>query len=303
MAQSQRLGFILILLTVTGYSFFAIWARQLTAAGMQPLDIATWRFLIAVPLLWLLVRLRRAPESARPLPRLALLAGGPLLTIAALAGFTGLTLIPASVYILLYYSYPAIVALIAVVRGERLSMISWLALGLTLAGVALTMPDLREGLQQSGNVGGFVLAMINALAVALYFVFSNRVLRDHTDMPRASLWSLTGALIPLLVIGLLRPAPAPPTSGAWLSMFALVIISTIIPVVTLNAGIQKLGAVRASIMSTLEPILTLILAVIVLGDRLTLIQLIGGALILASVIMVQLNRPDVTVNVLPEIQG
>jgi drug/metabolite transporter (DMT)-like permease len=78
----------------------------------------------------------------------------------------------------------------------------------------------------------------------------------------------------------------------WLNLFALVVVSTVFPVFFLNAGIQKVGPARAAILGTVEPLLTIILAAVFLGERLQPVQLVGGAFILASVVILQLSRPD-----------
>ena len=78
----------------------------------------------------------------------------------------------------------------------------------------------------------------------------------------------------------------------WLRLLGLAIFSTVIPIFAFYAGMQKLGAARAAILSTIEPVFTLVLAFFLLNERIEAIQLIGGALILASVILLQLGRGE-----------
>ena len=65
-----------------------------------------------------------------------------------------------------------------------------------------------------------------------------------------------------------------------------------LPVFALNAGIRKLGSTRAAIIATFEPLLTAVLALIFIGEVLLPIQWLGGAMIIASVIVLQLRRPS-----------
>lgn len=286
MNRTQRQGFVYIMLSITGYAFLPVLVRLLQAAGMHPLDIATWRFAAAAPALWLLIAALRRPAPAHRLPRVSLLLLGVLLSIAAMSAFFGLQRLPAGVYVLLFYSYPAMVAVISALLGERLSRRAWAALGLALVGVTLTIPDFGAGLSSDSWVG-VLLALVNALAVAVYFVINNRLLRGHTGLAYASAWVITGAMGVMLALALVRPVNPAPDTISWLYLLALALVCTVLPVFTLTAGIQKLGASKAAIAGTFEPVLTIILAALFLGETVQAGQLGGGALILASIILLQ----------------
>lgn len=288
--RTRRDGIILILLSVFGYSLFPVWVRFLSDAGLGSLDIAAWRFIFAVPLVWIAVSVRGRQPLRVPLPRRGLLLSGSIMTLAAVTGVAGLQLIPAAVYVLLFYSYPAIVALISFLRGERLARAEWFALGLTLVGIALTMPDLSAGFQAGGNALGVVYALVNAVAVAVYYVVTAKLLDECDDTPRASAYSVTGALLPLLVYVLFAGIAIPQDAGMWLLLVGFALVSSVLPMVTLNAGIQRLGASRAALISMVEPLLTLTWSFLLLGDTILPVQLLGGALILGSLVMLQLRQ-------------
>lgn len=285
--RTRREGVILIVLSVLGYSIFPLWVRALSEVGLSSIEIATWRFVIAVPLVWLAVTLRGRQPLRVPLPRGRLVLAGMLMAIAAVTGVAGLQMLPAAVYVLLFYSYPAIVALISVFRGERLARGEWLALGVTLVGIALTMPDLGSGLNGADNLLGVVFALVNALAVALYYIATARLLDRCDDTPRASAFSVTGALLPLLAYALVTGLPIPTDPALWLTLIGFALFSSVLPMVTLNAGIQRLGPSRAAILSMFEPVLTLLWSFLFLHDRIEPIQLVGGALILGSLVLLQ----------------
>lgn len=289
MDSTQRTGAIYILLSVTGYAFFPIFARLLQNSGLPSLDIATWRFALAAPVFWLVVLARRSPPSGKRLPHYWLLGMGTLLSIGAVCAFFGLERIPVSTFIVLFYTYPAMVALISAFLGEHLPSASWLALGLTLVGVALTAPDFNAGLS-GDNMVGVVLALVNAFIVAVMFMLSSRLLRGHTELARASAWSVTGACLVFLALALVRSLGRPAQPTEWLGLLAMACFSTVFPIFFLNAGIQKLGPTKASIMGTVEPVFTTLLAVLLLGEKLQAVQLLGGALILASLVMLQTHR-------------
>lgn len=313
MSRNERDGALFILLSVTGYALLPVWVKTVQAAGLNSLDVATWRFGLAVPIIWLLVWLtgQTARASSKRLPRSRLLAMGTIFAVAAVAAFWGFERLPAGTYVVLFYTYPAIVAVMSAFLGERLPLTGWLALLLTMLGVFLTVPDFTAGLG-SGSIQGVLLALFNALIVAVYFILSGRLLKGHTALAEGSALSLTGAFLVLLLIVPLRAAQIPagqlsdnivrtglslPLLAAgspdglkiMLSMLALAAFSTVLPVFFLTAGIQKVGATRASILGTVEPILTSLFAFLFLGESMGGGQLLGGGLILLSVILLQVS--------------
>jgi drug/metabolite transporter (DMT)-like permease len=294
MDRTRRDGILLILLAVSGLSFFPIFTHFMSDNGLESQDIATWRFLVSAPLLWLIVLMRGGRASGEPLPRWSLLAVGTLLAVEALTGIRGLQLIPAGVFVLLFYSNPAMVAVINLVRGERLGKTVWLALVMTTIGIALTLPDLSAGLAQTQNAEGAALAIFSAFVIALYLVLLNHFLRGTNDSSRATAYTTTGALLPLLGLMLVRPLTIPSNPTTWALVLGFALVSTVFPMIAFTAGIQKLGASRAAIVSTVEPLLTLIWSFLLLGEKLLPIQIVGGALIFISVILIQLRsaNPD-----------
>lgn len=291
--SSKPGGAIFVLIGIIGYALLPIWTKNIQPSGLAPLDIATWRFLFAMPIMWLLLAALRTPPPDKPLPRRGLLGLGVLLVLAALSMFFGLERVPASTYVLLFYTYPAMVALINFVLGERMPLQSWLALAITLTGVALTVPDF--GVELGGEaLAGVLIAFVNALAVAVYFILNSRLMRGHTAMGRASAWAITGGFVTMLVIMAVRGGVAvPPDTKTWALLLLLASVSTVMPIFMFMVGIQRLGSSKAAILSTVEPIGTLILATLLLGETLQAIQLFGGALILTSMVLLQvpLRRP------------
>jgi len=304
MPHNQRDGVILIVLSVLGYACFPIISKKLFELDVQPLDIAFWRFVFTAVMLWGVVALRgvlrtrsvlrahgsTSPAPAKPLPRLRLILLGTFFVGQALTALWGLERLPSATFSVLFYTYPAMVAILSLFLGERLSPTAWLAIAGTLVGVALTTPDFSAGLS-GGNFVGVLMALADALMVAVYFLIFNHLTRDHTDMVRISALTVTGALAVMLIIALTLGVNLPP-GDAWLHLGLLALISTALPVFALNAGIQKLGATRAAIIATCEPIFTAVLALIFLNESMEPIQWVGGAVIIASVVMLQLRRSE-----------
>lgn len=298
MQHNQRDGMLLIILSVLGYATLPVITKKLFEHDVQPLDIAFFRFLFTTIIFWGVVAARslwrgqpvaRSP-SAPPLPRLRLILLGTFFVGEALTAFWGLERLPSATFVVLFYTYPAMVAVLSLFLGERLSPTAWLAIAGTLVGVALTAPDFSAGLS-GGNFIGVLMALIDALLVAIYFLLINHLTRGQKDMLLISALTTTGA-VALMLLLVLFTGIRMPQGDAWLYLGLLALISTALPVFGLNAGIQKLGATRAAIIATCEPIFTAVLALIFLGETVQPIQWVGGAVIIASVILLQVRRSE-----------
>lgn len=288
---SARQGFIYVALSVIGYSTLPVWTFYLLNSGLEPLSIAFWRFLLAAPSFWLMTAVtRRAADSTAPrLPWRRLFVAGTLLSGAALCAFYGLQRMNAGTYVVIFYTYPAITAIIALFLGERLSRWGWFAIGLTLIGVALTAPDFSEGLR-GDNAIGVILALINALIVATYFTLSSRLLSGKlttiSQTARASALAVSGALS-VMTLFAITGAFVLPQGDQWLLLILLAAISTVLPVFSLNVGIQTVGPTRAAVFGTFEPLLTAVIAWIFLSQAMLPIQWVGGLVIVVSMILLQ----------------
>lgn len=284
--SEQTVGIILVLISGLGYAWLPIFAKWAYAEGLKPIDLLTLRFAIAAPMMWLLTW--QETEDSRTLPRLKLLLAGALFAFVALTAFFALSLIPSSLYTLLLYTYPAMVVILARIMGEQLSRQAIVALLLTLVGIGLTVP-LQEGELGGIDPFGIGLGLVNAALYAIYIIFSQRVLQGQRAMGHATRWNITGSLGVLILLAWAQGFTLPTTWQGWASAAGIAIVCTLLPIFTFLIGIRRLGASKASILSSIEPLATLLLAVALLGESLTWQQTVGGALILASVVVLQLR--------------
>jgi drug/metabolite transporter (DMT)-like permease len=77
----------------------------------------------------------------------------------------------------------------------------------------------------------------------------------------------------------------PTTAAGWAVIVAMVVISTVVPVVAFLAGLARIGPTNAAMVSTLEPVVTVVLAAVLLGETLQPVTLLGGGLILLAVLL------------------
>ena len=212
---------------------------------------------------------------------------GILLSAAVLAAFFALERLSASTYIVLFYSYPAMVVLLSVLVGEPINSKAWLALAMALAGVMLTVPDFKA----AGGVDaeGIMLALANAVIVAVYYILSKRALNGVVDVSGASAWMMLGTMLILLLLIPFRGLQLPQNPLTLLMLFGIATLGTVLPVFAVNLAIQRIGAARASLVSTVEPPMSMIVSMLVLGEVILAVQWLGAALIIGSVVVLQLR--------------
>lgn len=288
----------LVALSAAAFGTMAIFARWAYAAGVDAYGVLMPRFVIAALLLWVI--LRRAGTTLPPasrLPGLTLMGLG--YVAQSFCYFAALTYIPAGMVALLLYLYPLFVVLLARIVGhEPLSARKLLALAVCSVGTVLT-------LGVTGAAGpatdlaldwrGVALAVGAACIYSVYIVGGSRA--THGLDPLASTTViLSSAAVALVLIVAVRWAlglpPRLPQSGpAWSAVLAIAVVSTAIAISLFVVGLRQLGASRTAVISTLEPVVTVVLAALFLQERLGFDQLVGGALVLAGALLLALHRP------------
>ncbi|MBL8996618.1 MAG: DMT family transporter [Gemmatimonadetes bacterium] len=284
-------GTFFTLLAATGFAAVSILTSLATATGLSLAALLAWRYVLAAVVLTGYVG---ANNYKRIPPREMLLfitIGGFGQALLVYLALSSLAYIPVATLAFLFYSYPAWVALVQAVRGaERLDRRRVAALALSFAGI-VTMVGLPGA--ETVDRRGVMLAIAAAMVYGAYIPAMRVLQRDHPVAP-TSAYSKIGAALAFLVMSVGDRSftwQLEPTT--WAIVMALVIFSTVLPSVFFLMGLIRLGPVRTAIVSTVEPFLTALLGVAVLGQALTLPTLGGGALIIAAVVLLQFKRDRV----------
>jgi drug/metabolite transporter (DMT)-like permease len=244
------------------------------------------RFVLASALLWLLVGARAVRTLAPRDVAVALALGAVGYGAQAGGYFAALERLDASLLSLLVYVFPVIVAVAAVaLRRERASRRTAVALALSGAGLVLVLAGAAGGLDALGAL----LALGTAVVYSAYVLGSEGIAARVAPLALSTL-VCTGAAATLTLAGLaggdLEPARVSASGFAWLG--GLAVVSTVGAIGLFFAGLRRVGPTAASILSTLEPVVTVALAFVAFGESLGLAQLAGGALVLTAVLAVRI---------------
>ncbi len=286
--MSRRAAIILVLLSTLGFGSIAMFAKIAYAAGVSPSLLLALRFLLAGAFLAPVVWLKRIP-----MPRGRVLAGfilmGALYTAQSQSYFTALMYASSGLVALLLYIYPILVTALALLLGwERLNRRTLTLLALATAGLAITL-----GGKLQGQPLGIGLGLLAAAVYAVYILLGNQLTRD-THPLAATLVVLGIAAIGNGAFAIAGGSRLPHSASAWLAIAAIALFSTVLAIAAFLTGIKRIGAAQASIISTLEPVITLILGVALLDESISVSQLIGGTLVLTAVILLA-QRPALRV--------
>jgi drug/metabolite transporter (DMT)-like permease len=283
MTISRRIAIALVLLSALGFGSMAIFAKIAYASGLTPTMLLTLRFVLAVvllaPVVWIMrVRMPRG----RALAGFALM--GALYTAQSQSYFTALMHASSGLVGLLLYVYPVLVTVLAVALGwEKLDRRTFALLALAIAGMAVML-----GGDLQGTALGITLGLLAAGIYAIYIVIGGR-LTQGTDPLAATLVVMAAAAVGNGSIAVAGGTALPSDTTTWLAILAIA-FATVVAIACFLVGIKYVGPAQASIISTLEPVITLCLGIALLGESASAGQLAGGTMVLAAVIMLA-NRP------------
>jgi drug/metabolite transporter (DMT)-like permease len=285
-------GLAFVVASATAFGAMAIFARFAYRDGADTATLLALRFSIAAALLVVACGIARVRwPRGRDLAMLAGLGAIGYATQAA-SFFTAHTLAPAGLVALLLYLNPAIVALLAAWRGhEKLASRTLVALSIALAGTALTVGPALVGDATRVHPAGIALGVLSALIYAVYIVASTGV-AARVDPLAMSTVVIASAAVPFATLALARGASLPASASGWAAVAAIALVSTVAVITWFFAGLKRIGPTRASTLSTVEPAVTVALAALVLDERIAAVQLAGGAMICAAVVLLARSRGD-----------
>jgi drug/metabolite transporter (DMT)-like permease len=304
MDRRRLTGIALILASAAGFGSGSLFAQPVYAAGVDWLVLSAWRFLFGAGLTWGWLLL--SADRRRGLWRLGrrttfvTVALGVMYVGNSGAYYAGLETVSPSLAALIVFVYPALVAVLSLRFGRRLEgRRAWIALAVALVGVALSLGGIDPA--NAPPLGGLLLVIASPIIYSLWIVFAARLSGEREDSvgeeagdgasvaaATALMMTATAAVYWGAALAGGRPVlPAEVPTEAWFGLAGVGVLSTFVAIQTFYAGAQLVGAAQAALISTVEPIWTIVLAAILFSVALTPMQLIGGALILGGVLIAQ----------------
>jgi drug/metabolite transporter (DMT)-like permease len=290
-AAQRTVGLTCALLGAVGFAFKSILVKAAYRYGVDAETFLALRMLYALP--WLvLMGIAAAHREPQSLSR-ADLAALALLGLLGYYGssyldFLGLKYIAASLERVILFIYPTLVVLYQALQQRRAPSTRLLsALALCYGGVALA---LIENLKFAGEhlLLGSALVFASAVCFAAYLIGNGRIV-GRLGSTRVTAWATGCACVLALLQMLLMRGPVALFQPAWqvqLLALALSIFATVLPIWLIAEAIRRLGAGPTAVIGSLGPVITVALAVLLLGEPLGALQLIGAIAVIAGVHLV-----------------
>jgi drug/metabolite transporter (DMT)-like permease len=285
------------------FAFNGVIAKLAIEAGLEPTRLTELRNTGAFLVLFLVVAVTRpnALHVKRGEWRFLAAYGILAFAIVQFLYFFTISLLPIGIGTLLIFLAPVLVALwVRFGRKEQVTSQIWLAIALTLGGLALVA---QVGFGGAGlNPLGVATGLLAAIALALYWLLGEAGQRSR-DPLSLTMW---GFFFATLTWSALAPwwtfpwqvlaAPTDPlVSGApslpvWALLIWIVLLGTIAPFLLVLGSLRRLGAQRAGIVATSEPLFAFGIAFVFLGETVTLIQAIGAMIVLTGIVVAETSR-------------
>jgi len=280
-ASRQRIGVACVAAAAVLWALIGLFTLRLSDAGYRPIDIAWWRALGTATLFWCELVVRRRlpalPRSERPALLAFALIGVSLFYLALPAAVVagGITV----AYVLLYSAPVWVVLGGRLFLGTRVSPRALQVVGLATLGVLLVVAS--GGGQPTLSRSAVLWGLAAGVSYSSYYLLGAGLFTRVGTTDVYALAMLVGA-VPL---GILAGFTVPSGTAWWLTA-GLCALSTWLPYVLLGEGLRRLGPVRSVVIANLEPVVAALLGVVVAGERLGIVGVCGGLLVVtASVLM------------------
>lgn len=294
MAQRNKrnIGPALIVLAGCFWGSMGIFVRRLTEYGFSSIQIVTLRVTLAALFFCLILFVkdrggfRIAPKD---IPLFLGLGLGSILFFTV-CYFTAITIMPLSTAAILLYTSPIWIMLMSVVFfREKLNGRKLIALALAFAGCVLVSGISGEGI----TFKGLLIGLGSGIGYGLYSILGTVALRRYSPFTVTAYTFLTAAAGSWVIC---RPADmmskcaaAPDHASLFLFCCATALVTAVIPFLSYTLGLRTVEASRAGILATVEPMVATLFGIFVFSEPLTVLSGLGILLILAAVVILNLN--------------
>jgi drug/metabolite transporter (DMT)-like permease len=285
-SRQWQLGLLWGLLSPLFLGAVPILAKVSYAAGVNVLTVVAFRTVIAAVFLWLgmLIFKRNLIRSSLPAIVSSMIAGA-INGLGSIFFYSSLTRIDASLGQLVNISYLIFVTVFLRLAGQAVSLITILRTLLAVGAIYL----LTRGGSEPADWLGVGMMLFAAITYAIQLVLSQRILLD-IPAPTMTLYAITAMAAVVTVAWFIAPVNLTLVSTAGWQAIGLMALVTALSRLTLFLGVKAMGSMQTALLGVFEVVVTIAIAAVFLGERLTKLQWVGAAILLASIFMVRFEK-------------
>jgi probable blue pigment (indigoidine) exporter len=279
-SRSQLMGSLFCAVVAVSFAFNTVFASIAYRDGANAMSVLTYRTLLALIAVFVLLRVWRVPMYLTPRKRLAACGLGLLMATYCYGLLAAIEHMPVALAVLTFYLYPLLTGVISGLLGyERLTPGLIVALVAGFVGLAFALDIGGGGL----NLTGFALAGSGALLMTLMVFLNNKVAAGE-DSRRITLYVLSTATLAYLVIDLVLGEYRLPQTAEGMLAFLGVGLFFAFSIIGIFVSFSKIGMVQTTMIMNLEPVTSVFLGTVLLGQSMKLSQFGGAALVIAAVV-------------------
>ncbi|KDR95471.1 Threonine/homoserine efflux transporter RhtA [Peptoclostridium litorale DSM 5388] len=280
-------GVIMTLIAAAGFGAAAPVAKSIYQYGLTPSFMLALRFFTASLFLWGYIFISGKKVNYRIEKRqlgIMFVTGAVVYFLTTTFYFNAIKFIPISLHVMIFYSYPFMVNIFSLlIFKEKITKKQALAMTIAFAGLTMTVSISSAGLNFTGVALSLLAALCNASYIILLGINGIRGVDSVVTAAYTNLFSSISFFAYCAVMGQIHMDI--PSKG-WMGIVFIALISTAIAIIALSKGIRIIGASKASIISTFEPLEGVVLSVIFFGESMNTVQIMGMILVIGAIIMI-----------------
>jgi drug/metabolite transporter (DMT)-like permease len=263
-----------------------VFAKLALQGGTDVLTLLAFRSVLGIGLVFIWLRVGESAIALSPRAKWISLGLGLLLTLNLLGVFKAIELVPVSIAILTYFVYPLLTGIIGAMTGvDRLTPIGAATAIVAFLGLALIIGANPADLAMVG-----LLAAIGGALCRTAMLLITRAALKGTDARLVTWYTLWSSMAVFVGLSLVTWNWHWPHSASGWVAFVGIGFTTTAAILTLYVSTQRIGPFRTALYMNLEPFMTAVLSAIVLGDRLTPLQVLGGAVMITALCVFQMRK-------------
>lgn len=280
-------GYLFAAISAATYGMNPLFALPLYEGGMDLYSVLFFRYLFAIPILAIMLKIRRRDFSIGKADIAPLIILGILFALSSITLFSSYHHMDAGIASTILFVYPIMVALIMFFFfKEKISAKTIACIAVALLGIALLC---KSGEGAVVSIKGVLLVLGSALSYSIYIVFVNKSRINKMATIKVTMYVLTVGWIIFAIKSLISGTlTTPPAEKWWLwgNILALSIFPTVISLICTTEAIQYIGSTPTAILGVLEPVTAVFFGVVIFGEILTTRIVIGLILVITSVTFV-----------------
>lgn len=284
-----------LLVTLSGilYGFLGYLGTELIRADISITSMLFWRFLVAACWMLPFVIKKHIKTNLLANANIRVLIFMFFLGAFGYAGSSGFYFMAAAstgtgLAMVIFFSYPIAVVLFSwLVYRQKISYITWFTLIAMIIGLSL----LRDSTSDPVSIFGVFFAVLSAVCYASYVIGSKKFSSAKINSALLTVIVCFGCAFIFLLLALATHSfSMPHTIKSWCDLLALGILVTAVPIQLMLEGLKHISSMRASIISVLEPLVTVFVGILLLHESISNIQILGVIVLLFSTLLVQFQK-------------